>query len=88
MAMMTRDSNQLNNSNLTSQNQLEQPLSQFTTTADPDTMYFNQAMKVPDCQQFLNAMDTEIQGHEQNENWEVILCSQGPRGMHILLCPP
>ena len=47
-------------------------------------MYFHQAMKAPDRQQFLNVMDTKIQGHEQNNNWEVIPHSKVPQDTHNL----
>ena len=60
------------------QHQLEWLLSLFTAMADPDTMYFHQAMKAPDRQQFQNAMDTEIQEHKKNHNCEVIPHSKVP----------
>jgi Na+-transporting NADH:ubiquinone oxidoreductase subunit NqrF len=40
--------------------------------ADEDTMYWDQAMKQPDSENFLQAAFDEIKTHEENHHWEVV----------------
>ena len=42
------------------QHQLDQPLSLFIATVDPNRMCFHQAMKAQDKQRILNMMDSAI----------------------------
>ena len=48
------------------------PLFDFKASADPDTLYLHQAMKQPDHEKFRQAMRDEVNGHLQNDNFEVI----------------
>ncbi len=42
---------------------IEQQLLAFKASTDPDTMYYHQAMKEPDKEQFLTAIDKECEAH-------------------------
>ena len=44
----------------------------FGASADPDIMYYNQAIKDPDHEQFQRSILREIQDHKMNQHWEVI----------------
>ena len=44
----------------------------FATSADPDIMYYHQAMKEPDHEQFRRSVLKEIRDHETNQHWKVI----------------
>ena len=39
----------------------------YMASADPDTMYLHEAMREPDREQFLEAMQEEIKGHMENK---------------------
>jgi len=47
------------------------PLS-FKASTDPDTMYLHEALRQPDKEQFLKAMEEEIDAHQEGEHWEVV----------------
>jgi len=49
-----------------------------------DTLYLHEAMKQPDREQWLKAMDTEIQQHEDNNDWIVVKRSDIPKDTRIL----
>ena len=53
------------------QGRLSNPIA-IATSADPDIMYYHQAMKEPDHEQFQRSVLKEIQDHEMNQHWEVI----------------
>jgi Reverse transcriptase (RNA-dependent DNA polymerase) len=59
------------------------PISLMAST-DQDTMYWDQAMKQPDAQKFLEAALDEIRTHEVNKHWEVIPIDQLPSGTPVL----
>jgi hypothetical protein len=59
-------------------------LEAMLASSDPDVMYLWQAMKEPDWPQFKAAMQKEIQDHTENENWEIVRCSDIPRNTPIL----
>ena len=44
----------------------------FATSANPDIMYYHQAMKEPDHEQFRRSVLMEIRDHRTNQHWEVI----------------
>jgi hypothetical protein len=56
----------------------------FKATADPDKMYLHEALKQPDWEQFLKAMDEEIEAHHKGKHWELIARSDIPKGKPIL----
>ena len=47
------------------------PLS-FKASADPDTMYLHEALQQPDKEQFLKAMEEEVDVHREGRHWEVV----------------
>ena len=52
--------------------------------SDPDTMYFYEAMKMPDREKFIDAMQQEIEGNYANDQFELIHRSQIPKHCTIL----
>jgi hypothetical protein len=48
---------------------MEQQLLAFKASTDPDTMYYHQAMKEPDKEQFLAAIDKECEAHFKEGNY-------------------
>lgn len=56
----------------------------FTASSNPDMLYLHQAMKEPDWDEFRKAMDIEINGQSQNNNWEVVRRNQVPEGAQIV----
>jgi len=59
------------------------PLS-FAASSDPDTMYLDQALREPDREQFIEAMQKEIADHEERGHWEVVRRDSLPPGTPIL----
>ena len=55
---------------------IEQQLLAFKASTDPDTMYYHQAMKEPDKEQFLTAIDKECEAHFKEGNYVVYLYPQ------------
>ena len=53
-------------------------------TADPDTMCLHEAMKEPDREEFLKAMQKEIDDQMENGNYDIIKKSEVPKGEKIL----
>ncbi|KAL7580919.1 hypothetical protein ACA910_005738 [Epithemia clementina (nom. ined.)] len=65
------------------QSAMENPVA-FAATADPDTMYLHEAMRQPDREQFMLAMQKEINDHEIRKHWEVVPKSQVPKGTKVI----
>ena len=63
---------------------LDDPVQAMKATSDPDTMYYHEAMKEPDADQFRAAMRKEVQDHTERKHWEPILRSNVPKGTRIL----
>ncbi len=62
----------------------EDPLMAYKASADPDTMYMHQAVKEPDRDQFIAAMQKEVRDQSENQNFSVIHKSKVPRGATTL----
>ena len=60
------------------------PLLAFAASADPDTMYLHEAMKEPDKDQFLKAMEKEVGAHTGGGHWTLLERSKVPRGTKVL----
>jgi hypothetical protein len=56
----------------------------YSASADPDTMYYHEAMREPDSAEFIKAMAKEVQSHTENEVWELVPRSSVPPGTKIL----
>ena len=60
------------------------PMQAYAASADPDTMYYHEAMREPDRKQFIKAMQKEVESHTSNGVWELVLKSSVPKGIEIL----
>lgn len=60
------------------------PLLAFAASADPDTLHYHEAMRAPDRQEFIKAMEDEIRGQMSNQVFEIIPSEQVPEGASIL----
>jgi hypothetical protein len=60
------------------------PLTAFKATADPDTMYMHEAMKEPDRQEFIKAMQKEVLDQMNNGNFSLIKRVDVPEDKTIL----
>jgi hypothetical protein len=56
----------------------------MAASSDPDVMYYHEILHEPDKPEFIKAMKDEIQGHNDNNNWEVIRRSQVPAHLKVL----
>ena len=65
------------------QKSLENPLA-FAASDNPDILYWDQAMIAPDRAQFIEAVGTELEGHEKMGNYEPIPLSQVPKGTKLI----
>ncbi len=63
---------------------IEQQLLAFKASTDPDTMYYHQAMKEPDKEQFLTAIDKECEAHFKEGNYKLVKRSNLPEGATLL----
>ena len=70
-------------SQYTMQKAMENPLA-FAATDNPDILYWDQAMKAPDRDKFKEAVQTELDGHEQMGNYEPIPLNEVPKGTKLL----
>ena len=52
--------------------------------SDPDTMYFHEAMKLPDRKKVIEAMQKEIEGNYANNHFELVHRSKIPKDCTIL----
>jgi len=50
-----------------------------TKQRDPDTMTLERAMQEPDAEQFIRAMEKELEDHTKRGHWEVVPIAQVPR---------
>ena len=56
----------------------------YLASSDPDTMYFDQAMKQPHRKEFMNAEIIEFNSHFQLKHWKILLREEVPKGQSIL----
>ena len=62
----------------------QHPMLAFAASADPDTMYYHEAMREPDRAEFIKAMQKEVNSHTENGVWELVPRSSVPEGVKIL----
>lgn len=60
------------------------PLLAMGATNDPDTLYYHEAMKAPDKEQFLSSMNDEVSGQLANKVYRPMLRSELPEGAIVL----
>jgi hypothetical protein len=65
------------------QEELENPIA-MVASSNPDVMYYDQAMKEDDAENFEQAMIDEVDTHTKNGHWEVVKRSQVPVGIRVL----
>ena len=56
----------------------------YKATADPDTLYYHEAMKEPDADRFREAMAKEWDDQDNNNNFTITPISDVPEGEPIL----
>jgi hypothetical protein len=62
----------------------EDPLLAYKASADPDTMYMHQAVKEPDRDNFIAAMQKEVRDQSDNGNFSIIKRTDIPKGATTL----
>ena len=65
------------------QRRLSNPIT-FVASADPDIMYYHQAMNEHDHEQFRRSVQKEIQDHKMNQHWEIISKQDMPPNTKLL----
>ena len=65
------------------QDHMHNPIS-FVAISNNDTMYWHQAMKQPDAEEFKKAAIKEFDDHCQRKHWILIDRSQVPHGKNVL----
>ncbi len=58
---------------------MQHPMFAYAASADPDTMYYQEAMREPDCAKFIKAMLKEVQSHTENGVLELVPINEIPR---------
>ena len=56
----------------------------FGATTNPDILYWDQAMKAPDRDKFIEAVRNELDGHEKMGNYEPVPLNEVPAGTRLL----
>ena len=56
----------------------------YLASSESDTMYFDQDMKEPDRQKFLNAEIREVNSHCELKHWKLLPRKYVPKGKPIL----
>ena len=62
----------------------DDPIAYLAKSGDPDTMYLDDALKAPDRNEFIKAMQHEVAQHEERGHWVMIPRTQVPTGTKIL----
>lgn len=57
--------------------------SAFAASSDPDVSYLHKALKAPDSEEFIKAMDKEVQAHEEGQNWIIVDRDDIPEGKAV-----
>jgi Reverse transcriptase (RNA-dependent DNA polymerase)/GAG-pre-integrase domain len=53
-------------------------------SSDPDIMYLQEALKAPDRNEFIKAMEKEVNSHMNNHNWQIISRAKVPSNQPVL----
>ena len=65
------------------QDQLQDPIA-FMNSTSPDVLYFDQAMRQPDRDEFIKAIISEVNDHIDRKHWELIPRNQVPKNEKVL----
>ena len=60
------------------------PFLAYAASVNKDVMYLHEALREPDCEQFIQAMEKEVEMQERNNSWELVRKKTLPQGMPIL----
>jgi transposase InsO family protein len=63
---------------------LQHPLLAMAATNDPDTLYYHEAMKAPDKEEFVKSMQEEVQGQIDSKVYSPVLRSSVPKNVKVL----
>ena len=53
-------------------------------SSNPDTLHLHEAMKEPDADSFIDAIVKEINGHSEQDHWEVVPIDTVPEGTNVI----
>ena len=56
----------------------------MAASANPDILYYHEAMKAPDREKFLQAMEQEVKTHSDGRHWEVVPRTAVPADKRVL----
>ncbi len=62
----------------------QHPMLAYAAVADPDTLFYHEAMRESDSAKFIKEMGKEVQSHTENQVWELVPRSSVPLGTKIL----
>ena len=65
------------------QKSMENPMV-FAATTNPDILYWDQAMRAPDRDKFIEAVRNELDGHEKMGNYKPVPLNEVPAGTKLL----
>ena len=66
------------------QDSMTDPIS-FAAKTDPHSMYYHQAIREPNCRQFINTMVDELNDHIKRGHWSLVPLSSVPPNTRILV---
>jgi Reverse transcriptase (RNA-dependent DNA polymerase) len=56
----------------------------YGVSSDPDVLYYHEILQEPDCHQFIETMDKEIQQHNKRMNWKLVRRVDVPKLLCVL----
>jgi hypothetical protein len=62
----------------------QHPMLAYAASAEPNTMYYHEAMREPDRAKFIKEMQKRVQSHTENGVWELVPRSSVTPGIKIL----
>jgi hypothetical protein len=67
------------------QDDMNDPIAFLSRTSDPDMMYFHEAIRQPDREDFIKAIIKEVNDHIKRKHWILVPREDVPKGTKILL---
>ena len=56
----------------------------MAASSNPDIMYVDEALRAPDREKFIEAMESEIKSHTDNKHWKIVRRDQIPKQFRVL----
>ena len=56
----------------------------MAASANPDILYYHEAMRAPDRDKFILAMEEEVRTHTEGKHWRVVPRDTVPEGKRVL----